>query len=572
MTIEALLVTDNPGDALLTAHKGQIDADGEQMINLPVQVLIIEDNHGDARLLQEMLKESDSLKYQVTRCSTLADALSHLTTATVNIVLLDLGLPDATGLDAVRRVHEIADRIALIVLTGHDDETMATQALTEGAQDYLIKGKIGTHGLLRAVRYAIERQRMQVETDQVRRLQLQRRDEFISTVSHELRTPLTSIRGALGLINAEALGKLPQKVKAMVRIAYQNSERLVRIINDILDMEKINSGGLEMRIGAVAVADFLQEALAVNHAYGVKYQVQFVLETTPAGAQVAADPDRLMQVMANLLSNAAKFSTPGSTVQVRASERDMLVRFEVEDHGTGIPEAFRERVFEKFAQADSSTSRRFEGTGLGLSITRRLIEAMEGTIGFTTITDQGTTFYFELPRAVSAMQLRTVAAQSDTVRCRTLVDVKDNAALAAQNGIARILHVEDDSDLSQVIEAALAGKATVVAVRTLREAEIMLRDGCFSLLLLDLALPDGNGLDLLDRLPSLNADSLPVVILSVSDVPYDVQKRVAAALVKSRVSEANIVNTVLSFLPDTAMDGTSNNAPAIGQQPLPLLG
>jgi len=153
-----------------------------------------------------------------------------------------------------------------------------------------------------------------------------------------------------------------------------------------------------------------------------------------------------------------------------------------------------------------------------------------------------------------------------------LVDVKDNAALAAQNGIARILHVEDDSDLSQVIEAALAGKATVVAVRTLREAEIMLRDGFFSLLLLDLALPDGNGLDLLDRLPSLNADSLPVVILSVSDVPYDVQKRVAAALVKSRVSEANIVNTVLSFLPDTAMDGTSNNAPAIGQQPLPLLG
>jgi signal transduction histidine kinase len=564
MTVEA--------DERLTVHQGQVAAGGEQMTSLPVQVLIIEDNHGDARLLQEMLKESSSLKYQVTRCSTLADALTHLTKTTVNIVLLDLGLPDAEGLDAVRRVHELADRIALIVLTGHDDETMATQALTEGAQDYLIKGKIGAHGLLRAIRYAIERQRMQVETDQARRLQLQRRDEFISTVSHELRTPLTSIRGALGLINAEALGKLPKKVKALVRIAYQNSERLVRIINDILDMEKINSGGLEMRIGAVAVTEFLQEALAVNHAYGVKYQVGFVLETTPTGAQVAADPDRLMQVMANLLSNAAKFSAPGSTVRVRASERDMLVRIEVEDHGTGIPEAFRERVFEKFAQADSSTSRRFEGTGLGLSITRRLVEAMEGTIGFTTMTDQGTTFYFELPRAVDTMQLRTVAVQSDTARYRTLVAAKDSAALAAQTGVARILHVEDDSDLSQVIEAALAGSATVVAARTLREAEILLREGSFSLLLLDLALPDGNGLDLLDRLPSLHAGPLPVVILSVSDVTYDVQERVAAALVKSRVSEENIVKTVLSFLPGTAMNGTFDNSAPIRRQPPPLPG
>jgi len=515
----------------------------------PVQVLLIEDSPGDARLLQEMLNESSSLKCQVTQCSTLADAANHLATATVNIIVADLGLPDANGLDAVRKVHALAGRTALIVLTCLDDETMATKALTEGAQDYLIKGNIGSHGLLRAIRYAIERQRLHVETEQVRKLQLQLRDEFISTVSHELRTPLTSIRGALGLINAEALGKLPTKVKAMVQIAYQNSERLVRIINDILDMEKINSGRLEMQIEAVPVADFLQEALAVNQAYGVKYQVRFILETVPVGAQVAADPARLMQVMANLLSNAAKFSAPGSAVRVRASERDLLVRIEVEDYGTGIPEAFRERVFEKFSQADASSSRRFEGTGLGLSITRRLVEAMDGTIGFTTITDQGTIFYFELPRAAGAMELRTLAAESDTARCRTIVLGKDAAALALQSGAPRILHVEDDSDLSQVIEAALAGNATVVAVRTLREARTLLRNETFTLLLLDLALSDGNGLELLDRLPSLNAGSLPVVILSGSDVPQEVRERVAATLVKSRVSEANIVKTVLSLLP-----------------------
>jgi signal transduction histidine kinase len=393
------------------------------MSSLPSRVLLIEDNPGDTRLLREMLQESDSLKFDLTQCSTLADASNHLATANANIVLilLDLGLPDANGLDAVRKVRTLAGRIALIVLTGLDDEDIATQALTEGAQDYLIKGDIGTHGLLRAIRYAIERQRLQVEADQVRKLQLQLRDEFISVVSHELRTPLTSIRGALGLINAETLGELPGKAKAMVQIAYQNSERAVRIINDILDVEKISSGGLEMRIEVVKVTDFLQQALAVNQVYGVKYQVGFLLETAPADMQMAADPDRLMQVMANLLSNAAKFSAPGSAVRIRAYERETLVRIEVEDYGTGIPESFRERVFEKFAQAHSSTSQRSDGTGLGLSITRKLVEAMEGTIGFTTIPDQGTTFYFELPCAGGTIPLRPLAASSDTARCRTLI-------------------------------------------------------------------------------------------------------------------------------------------------------
>jgi CheY-like chemotaxis protein len=297
------------------------------------------------------------------------------------------------------------------------------------------------------------------------------------------------------------------------------------------------------------VAEFLQEALAVNQAYGVKYQVHFVLETAPAGVQIAADPDRLMQVMANLLSNAAKFSKPGSAVRVRASERGALVRIEVEDYGTGIPEAFRDRVFEKFAQADSSSSRRFDGTGLGLSITRKLVEAMQGTISFSTIVDQGTIFYFDLQRAGGTMQLRTVAPSSDTARCRVMVTGKDPKALAAQNGVARILHVEHDRDLCQVIEAELAGSAVVVAARTLKEAEALLRNGTFSLILLELTLSDGTGADLLDRLPSLTARPLPVVILSGSEVPLELQKRVAATLVKSRVSEAHIVKTILACLP-----------------------
>ena len=504
----------------------------------PVQVLLVEDNAGDALLLQEMLREPSSYSTELTQCSNLADALDHLATPRSNIVLLDLGLPDAVGIAAVRQVRAAAARIALVVLTGLDDDTVAMQALTEGAQDYLIKGQTGSYALLRAMRHAIERQRMQVETDEIRKLQQHIRNEFVSMVSHELRTPLTSIRGALGLINAGALGELPEKAKAMVRIAHQNSERLVRIINDILDMEKINSGGMAMRIEPVAAAEFLKQAIAMNQAYGVKYQVRFVLESAPADALMSADPDRLMQVMANLLSNAAKFSSPGSVVRIRASELKATVRIEVEDHGTGIPEAFRARVFEKFAQADSSSSRRFEGTGLGLSITRRLLEAMEGTIGFTTITDRGTTFYFDLPKAT----------QSATVS-REPTRAGIGPAVAEYRGMPRILHVEDDSDLSQVIEAALAGSAVLVPARTLKQAVMLLREGCFSLLLLDPVLSDGDGLTLLEQLPALTTQPLPVVILSTSEVPHDVQQRVAASLVKSRVSEAHLVETIVSWLP-----------------------
>jgi signal transduction histidine kinase len=513
-----------------------------------LEVLLIEDNKGDARLLQEILRDSPSIKMELTHRECMKDALTHLESHTATVVLLDLDLPDANGIGAVRELHAAAPMVPLVVLTGSDDEELAMQALQEGAQDYLIKGQIHAQTLVRALRHAIERTRMQVQTDQVRRLQLQLRDEFISTVSHELRTPLTSIRGGLGLIEAGVLGKLPEKAEAMVKIALQNSERLVRIINDILDVEKINSGGLEIHIESVPVRALLQQALAVNQSYGAKYQVRFELEEVPADTEVAADSGRLLQVMANLLSNAAKFSPAGGVVQVRALDQDAHVRFEIEDHGTGIPEGFRKRVFEKFAQADSSNSRRFEGTGLGLSITQQLLTAMGGTVGFTTMTDEGTTFFFELPHAGRTMQLARVESVSDTQRCRVLIFGDNSDGSHDYSGTAPILHVEDDADLSHVLTMAFAGDVHIELAVTLKAAEDRLRSASFALLLLDLDLPDGSGLDFLERLPTITTHPIPVVILSVTEVPHEVEQRVAAALVKSRVSEAHIVQTVLSLV------------------------
>ena len=231
------------------------------------------------------------------------------------------------------------------------------------------------------------------------------RTDFVSTVSHELRTPLTSITGSLALLKSGVVGDLPAEARSMVRIAHKNAERLVRIINDILDIGRLEQGTISLRWQRISLNSLLHQSLEANASYADKYGVRFRFDAGPTEDLVEADPDRLMQVFANLLSNAAKFSSPGSDVRIRSGGDETTVTVEVEDSGPGIPEAFKGRVFEKFAQADASASRAFEGTGLGLSIAKRLIEAMHGTIGFRPSAGGGTIFYFTLPRVAADVAL-----------------------------------------------------------------------------------------------------------------------------------------------------------------------
>ncbi|HEY6926572.1 MAG TPA: CHASE domain-containing protein [Steroidobacteraceae bacterium] len=306
-----------------------------------------------------------------------------------------LGQPFATFFDAEARAKDEPARILSCAETGGNYASEGWRVRKDGSRfwaTFVIHALRNTHGELIGFANVVRDATQQHAVDRLKR-------EFISTVSHELRTPLTSIRGSLGLIDAGVLGTLPDQAQSMVKIAHQNCERLVRIINDILDIEKIESGKLELRPQVLAVATLLQQAIEANESYGQKYQVRFVVAGTPPGACVCADPDRLQQVLSNLLSNAAKFSPAGRQVLIRAAVAAHRIRFEVQDQGAGIPEEFRTRIFEKFAQADSSSSRRFDGTGLGLSITRQLVQAMQGTIGFNSVVGQGTTFYFELPLA-----------------------------------------------------------------------------------------------------------------------------------------------------------------------------
>ncbi len=226
------------------------------------------------------------------------------------------------------------------------------------------------------------------------------KNEFVSTVSHELRTPLTSIHGSLGLIIGGAAGELPAQAKGLLDIAYNNSDRLVRLINDILDIEKIESGKMEFHFAPLKLMPLVEEAIEDNRAYAEQFGVKFVLENTLPDVKVNADSDRLIQVFTNLLSNATKFSPSNGTVEISVSRHNKIIRVSITDRGPGIPEEFRSRIFQKFAQADSSDTRQKGGTGLGLSITKAIVEKHDGQIGFETETNVGTTFYFDLPEWV----------------------------------------------------------------------------------------------------------------------------------------------------------------------------
>jgi PAS domain S-box-containing protein len=223
------------------------------------------------------------------------------------------------------------------------------------------------------------------------------KNEFISTVSHELRTPLTAILGSLGLVAGGVAGALPPAVKTLVGIARGNCERLIRLINDILDIEKIESDKMRVDLQLVDLRPLVVQTLAANEGYGVPKNVTLSLHFSEGIGQVNVDSDRLIQVITNLLSNAMKFSPPGKVVEVKVSRSGIGVRVEVCDHGPGVPEDFRSRIFQKFSQADSSDTRQSGGSGLGLSISRLLVEKMGGTMGFLSEAGAGATFFFELP-------------------------------------------------------------------------------------------------------------------------------------------------------------------------------
>lgn len=496
------------------------------------------------------------------------------------------------------------------------------------------------------------------------------KSEFISTVSHELRTPLTSIRGSLGLVQGGAVGKLEASVGEMIELAVNNTDRLINLVNDLLDMEKIESGNMKFRFEKLDLGEVVRRAVEANQGYAEQFGVQFVVETADEEVLVWGDSERLTQVIANLLSNAAKFSPEGDAIDIRVSGKGGVARVEVEDHGPGMRDEVHQFIFQKFYQADSSDARIRGGTGLGLSITKTIVSKHGGTIDFLTSTKEGhsgTTMFFELPilgetaatgaepppkpalarkrpaPAETGEPARILVCEDDPDAARLIAfmleqegyatDIAESAEAAKallrqnrydlmtvdvmlpdQDGISlirdisideatknlpfvvvsvkatetreevetavlgitdwldkpidrdrllevvsrnvdsgrgrasRILYVEDDDDLVEVVRVLLRGTADVVAAGSLKEARDLLSKEDFELVILDIGLPDGSGLTLLPSLKPEDSRSIPVIIFSGDEIGPEVASEVEAALVKSRTSDDQLLATVRSLL------------------------
>jgi PAS domain S-box-containing protein len=224
------------------------------------------------------------------------------------------------------------------------------------------------------------------------------KNEFISVVSHELRTPLTSIKGSIGLLIHQIDTMPALKMSQLLEIAYNNCDRLIRLINDILDIEKIESGKLEFKTEIINLNALIFDSLEENQSFAAKFQVKLCFKSEDE-VFISGDKDRLMQVMTNLISNAVKFSPPHSNVDILLSLHNNYVRVSVTDHGMGIPREFQPKIFGKFTQADASSTRNIGGTGLGLSICKAILEKHHSHIDFITEEGKGSCFYFDLLRS-----------------------------------------------------------------------------------------------------------------------------------------------------------------------------
>jgi PAS domain S-box-containing protein len=482
------------------------------------------------------------------------------------------------------------------------------------------------------------------------------KSEFVSTVSHELRTPLTSIKGALGMINSGILGELPDKAKRMVELAHNNTERLILLVNDLLDMEKIQAGKIDLRTGKVNLTALVKESIAMNQTYASNLKVSLVLENSPEDYFIEADFSRILQVMANLISNAAKYSPPNDVVTINITADADYVKVSVSDNGAGIPVEYHGKIFQKFSQLDASDKRKKGGTGLGLNITKAIVEHHGGQISFISTINQGATFFFTLPlwqkpqqiiqptietkalkrvtghvlvledepdiakllslmleqqhfvvttcgTAKQAKQLlltekfdlmtvdirlpdqdglsliRELRGNKDT-QTLPIIIVSAEANTAKQNNVttglrvidwiekpidqqrllnsvhlsikeiervSKILYIEDDTDLTEMMATLLGKDITVISANTITQAKELLNKQVFDLVILDVGLPDGTGLDILPLLQAQLALT-PVIIFSGENLTAEVVNKVDAALIKSKVSNNELIKTIKNLL------------------------
>lgn len=353
-----------------------------------LRLLILEDDEVDALWAMRALQHSKTARYTGVRAETLAQALDLLKKETFDLILSDLKLPDAFGLEIYQSLAQNAPGLPIILWTGNVlDEGVAIEAVQKGAQDYLIKGQVDEKGLLRSLAYANERKKL-----------IGMRDHFVNVVSHELRSPLFAIQELIRMVseNNEAAGS--QDRKNLLEMALRTVARLFRITDDLLAIAKLEAGKVKEVKALFDVNDVVREVAGLFEELARKKGLQLRTVFTAEAIEIHADEDKIIRVFTNLLSNALKFCQEGF-IEISVADAGEEVRCSVRDTGCGIAPEDLGKVFSKFEQFGKPASGAEKGTGLGLSICKEIVGRHGGKIGVTSELGKGTTFFFTLPKS-----------------------------------------------------------------------------------------------------------------------------------------------------------------------------
>ena len=398
-------------------------------MGIPLRVLIVEDSEDDvALLLRELRRGGYDLTFE--RVDTPGAMKTALDKQTWDLVIADYSMPHFSAPDALALLHKRALDLPFIIVSGNIGEDIAVAAMKAGAHDYLMKGTLAR--LLPAIerelreaegrrerkraeealwesqeqvrQYAAElEKKVEVRTRELRELNQQleaasrHKSEFISHVSHDLRTPLTSIKGYIDNLLDRIAGDITEKQKDYLDRMSKNAGRLIRLINDLLDVSRIESGKLELNLASLSLQDLIEEVVIGLRPMAAEKHLQLVLNKLNGESQLSGDRDKLEQAIINLLDNAMKFTPPTGQITITLQRDQRFLETSIKDTGTGIPPEEQSRIFDRFHRIDRDPLSQAEGTGLGLFITKTIIELHGGHIWVVSDPGKGSEFIFTLP-------------------------------------------------------------------------------------------------------------------------------------------------------------------------------
>lgn len=482
-----------------------------------IRILLIEDNPGDyeiVRILISQINQSAISEHwnffadhllSLSWVKTQKSALQKLSESMFDLILVDLSLPDSVGMETLSEIIAAAPESPVIVLSGNSSGADTLEAARYGAQDYLVKGEITSDQLARSFRYAIERMKIRNELTKASNY----KNQFLANMSHELRTPLTAI---LGFSEMMARGAVPADSSETALYAIiRNSRHLLSLIDDILDLAKIEVGKVSIELIQSPLEDILSEVDLLIQMKVKEVNVSYIVERAEDLPKfVYSDPVRVKQILLNIIGNAVKFSPKGRvkfiTNFIPAVDS---IEFIIQDNGIGIPPEFLERVYQPFSQADLKNSRRFGGSGLGLAVSKQLVDLLGGTIKVESEVGKGTCFTITVPRISSVSdEILKVSNRSP------ITDVPKLSNVELLNLKGRVLVVDDAPDNCELLKFLLRSTGLdVICVPGGKEAVDISKRSPFDVVLMDIQMP---GLDGYEATAQLRRDGFsgPIIALT----------------------------------------------------------